>query len=47
MTNTEETSDKKGEVTIRAFYGDYQITCNDKTQTITLSKEEGEKEVYF
>ncbi len=46
-TNTEETTDKNGNLNIRAFYGDYQITCNGETKTVTLNKDEGQKEVYF
>jgi GH35 family endo-1,4-beta-xylanase len=46
-TNLKEKADKKGEVNVRAFYGDYQITCNGKTQKITLNKEEGSKEISF
>lgn len=46
-TQLEEPVDQNGELKVRAFYGDYKITCNGKTKTITLSKEKGSKEVRF
>lgn len=46
-TNKEEKTDKKGVLNTRAFYGDYKITVNGKTQKISLSKNTGTTHVYF
>ncbi|AOW22131.1 hypothetical protein LPB138_14710 [Urechidicola croceus] len=46
-TKTEENSGKKGKVKVRAFYGDYKITCNGETKIISLKKDIGSKEVFF
>jgi len=39
--------DKDGIFKTRAFYGDYIITSNGKTQKVTLSKKEKSIEVAF
>lgn len=46
-TETEGKADKEGILNIRAFYGDYKITVNSKTQNISLSKNTGNAHVYF
>lgn len=46
-TKTSGKADKRGAYTTRAFYGDYEITSNGKTQKVTLSKTNGSVEVDF
>jgi hypothetical protein len=43
----EETTDKNGELKVHAFYGDYKITCNGESKTITLSKAQVSGEINF
>ncbi len=46
-TSQEENTDQNGKLEVRAFYGDYNITCNGVAKTITSSKKQGTKEVSF
>lgn len=46
-TNTTETANEKGEVKLRAFYGDYKITVNGKSQKVCLEKNKGFLKVIF
>lgn len=46
-TDTTATADENGEVIIDAFYGDYTITVNGETKTVSLKKEDGKAKVRF
>jgi endo-1,4-beta-xylanase len=46
-TEAEETADVKGQVQIRAFYGDYVVTVNGQSKQIKLSKSVGTATVTF
>jgi GH35 family endo-1,4-beta-xylanase len=46
-TGVEQEADSSGELTIRAFYGDYKVTCNGETKHISLNKAKGSTEVQF
>ena len=46
-TSLEEKADKNGEVKVRAFYGDYKITCNGESKTLKLSKQNGSAVLNF
>lgn len=46
-TKTEEKANKDGKLSIRAFYGDYKITCNGVTKEVSLHKNIGQTSVSF
>jgi len=46
-TCEEKKTGPDGTVKIRAFYGLYDITCNNKTKTINLTKQNGSAGVFF
>ncbi len=46
-TREEKKIGPDGIVKIRAFYGKYEITCNNQTKTVDLTKQNGSTEVFF
>jgi endo-1,4-beta-xylanase len=46
-TDTKVNADANGQCRIRAFYGKYNVTCDDQTKEVLLSKEKGQANVSF